>query len=79
MLDLGSRDRWFEPHRKHCVVSLSKTFYPLLCTGLNQKIPGMTDKIVDWDIKHKHEQNIKQNMLIANNVDPDQSASSETG
>ena len=33
VLDLGSRDCGFEPHWKHCIVSLSKTLYPLLSTG----------------------------------------------
>ena len=27
-LDLGSKSCWFETHRSHCVVSLSKTLYP---------------------------------------------------
>ena len=34
-----TRDRWvagFEPHRRHCVVSLSKTLYPLLSAGSNK-------------------------------------------
>ena len=30
VLDLGSKDREFEIHWSHCVVSLSKTLYPLL-------------------------------------------------
>ena len=31
------RSRVFEAHRRHGVVSLSKTFYPLLGIGLNQE------------------------------------------
>ena len=27
----------FEPHRRHCIVSLSKTLYPLLSTGSTQE------------------------------------------
>ena len=39
---LGQLDsRWrgcgFEPHQRHCVVSLSKTFYPLLSTSSTQE------------------------------------------
>ena len=30
---LGSRGRYFETHRIHCAVALSKTFYRLLITG----------------------------------------------
>ena len=30
MVDLSLSDGWFEPHRRHCVVSLSKTLYPQL-------------------------------------------------
>ena len=37
VLDLRSRGRRFEPHRRHCVVSLSKTFCPLFCTGSTQE------------------------------------------
>ena len=33
MLDSRSRGCGFEPHRRHCVVSLSKMRYPLLITG----------------------------------------------
>ena len=32
-LDLRLRDGWFEPHRRHYLVSFSKTLYPLLSTG----------------------------------------------
>ena len=27
----------FEPHRRHCVVSLIKTLYPLPCIGLTKE------------------------------------------
>ena len=33
VLDFGSKGSWFDTHRSHCVVSLSKTLYPLLNTG----------------------------------------------
>ena len=38
VLDLRSMDRWFEPRRRHYVVSLGKTAYPLLSTGSTQKM-----------------------------------------
>ena len=38
MLDSRQRGRGFEPHRRHCVVSLSKNIYPsLVHTGLTQE------------------------------------------
>ena len=34
MLDLGSKGRWFESHRRQALrCSFNKTLYPLLCTG----------------------------------------------
>ena len=47
VLDLRSRGCRFEPHRRHCVVSLSKTVYPLLSTGLTQEDrPNMAEKLL---------------------------------
>ena len=37
VLDSRSMGCGFEPHRKHCIVSLSSTLYPLLSTGLTQE------------------------------------------
>ena len=37
--DSRLRDCRFEPHRPHCIVSLSKTPYSLLGTGSNQEDP----------------------------------------
>ena len=37
---------WFETHRRHCVVSLSKTLYPLFSTDSTQETSKMTKKIV---------------------------------
>ena len=34
---LRSRGRWFKPHRRRCVVSLSQTLKSLLNTGSTQK------------------------------------------
>ena len=48
-LDMGSKGRWFETHRKHCAVSLSKTLCLLLSTGStkeDRKYPDMTDKLL---------------------------------
>ena len=40
--------RGFEPHRRHCVVSLSKTHLPKLSTGSTQEDPSLhIGKIVD--------------------------------
>ena len=36
VLDLGSRDQWFETRRRPCVVSLSRTLFTLLRTGSTQ-------------------------------------------
>ena len=36
-LDLGSKGCLFETHRKHCVVSLSRTLCPLPSTGSIQE------------------------------------------
>ena len=33
VLDTRSRGCGFEPHSRHCIVSLGKTLYPLLNTG----------------------------------------------
>ena len=37
VLNLRSRDRWFKPHWRLCVVSLSKSLYPLLSTDSTQE------------------------------------------
>ena len=39
----GSKGCEFEPHQRHCVVSLSKTYYSLLCTGSSQEDPSPHD------------------------------------
>ena len=51
LFDLGSNGCWFEPHRRrsHCIVSLSKTFYPLLSRdwfNTGRPIPNMTDQLL---------------------------------
>ena len=61
VLDSRPRGHGFEPHRRHCVVSLSKTHLSLPSTGSTQEDSSQHNwKIVDWDIKNQ----IKQaNML----------------
>ena len=57
VLDLRSRVCGFEPQQRHCIVSLSKTHYPLLKTGSTQedrKSSWHDWKIVDWDVKYQH-------------------------
>ena len=50
--DSRPRDRGFEPHRRYCVVSLSKTHLSLLSTGSTQEEPFHYNcMIVDWDVK----------------------------
>ena len=46
VLDLRLRGRWFQPHGRHCVVSLSKILYPLLSTGSTQEAFPMTKKLL---------------------------------
>ena len=55
------KGRWFETHRRHCVVSLNKILYPLFSTGSTQegrKSSRLDCKIVDWDVKHQHNQSL---------------------
>ena len=64
VLDLRSRGCRFEPHQRHCVVSLSKTPY-LFRTGSTQEDPFWQNwKIVDWDVKNQ----IKQNKTPAHKI-----------
>ena len=37
VLYVGLKDHWFETHLRDCIVSLSKTLYPLLGTVLTQE------------------------------------------
>ena len=48
-LDSRPKGRWFKPHRRQCVVSLSKNINPSLVLVQPRKIsPFITEKIVDW-------------------------------
>ena len=43
--------------RSQCVVSLSKTFYPLLSYGSTQEDPIRRDrKSIDWDVENQTKQ-----------------------
>ena len=56
---LGSRPmgNGFEPHRRHCVVSISKTHLSVLSTGSFQEDPSRHNwKFVDWDVKNQIKQ-----------------------
>ena len=72
---LGSRLRGcgLEPHRRHCVVSLSKTHLSLLSTGSTQKDPSQhIRKIVTWCVKNQIKQTKKHYNyeLLTSFVDP---------
>ena len=58
-----SRGCMYEPHRRHCFVSLRKTLYPWLITGLllqPRKIyPHMTVKLFVGDVKNQKKNKIK--------------------
>ena len=43
VLDSRLRGCGFEPHQRHCIVSLSKTHYPLLSTGSTKEDPSRHD------------------------------------
>ena len=50
----------FEPHWRHCIVSLSKTSYPLHSTGSTQEDLSQHDwKNVDWDVKNQNKHHSK--------------------
>ena len=36
----------FKPHQRHCVMSWSKTLYPLLSTGLTRKCSNITETLL---------------------------------
>ena len=68
VLDLRLEGHWFEIHRRHSVVSLSKTLYPLRSTGSIQedrKHPDMTERFVDGDVKHQHKQITKLPVILS--------------
>ena len=64
VFDSRPRCSRFEPHRCHCVVSLSKTHLSLLSTGSTLEGPSRHNlKIVDWDVKNQIKQNNKVGII----------------
>ena len=60
--DSRSRSSSFEPHWKHCVVSLNKTLYPLLSTGATQEDwPNITETLLTRDLKNQIKQTQSNN------------------
>ena len=54
VLDSRRRGRRSKPHRRHCVVSLSKTHLSLLSTGSTQEDQSRHScKIVDWGVMNQ--------------------------
>ena len=52
--DLRLRGPWFESHWSYCFLSLSKTLYLQKSTGYHPgKLTDMTEKLMEWDIKHQ--------------------------
>ena len=63
-VDSRPRGRGFEPHRRHCVVSLSKNTYPSLVLVQPRKIrPFMPKRLL---MGRKESNQIKKNVIIAN-------------
>ena len=58
-LDSRPRGRGFEPHRRHCVVSLSKPHLSLLSTGSTKEGPSRYNwKIADWDVRNQNKKKL---------------------
>ena len=65
VLDSRPMGRGFEPHRRHCVVSLSKPHLSVLNTGSTQEDPSRHNrKIVDWDVKNHIKHTKQLNRII---------------
>ena len=57
VLDSRQRGGGFQSHRRHCVLSLSKTHLSLLSTGsTHEDLPQHNWKFFDWDIKNQIKQ-----------------------
>ena len=53
VLDSSSRGCGFKPDQSHCIVSLSKTLYPLLVLVKPRNTrPHMPDVLLVWDVKN---------------------------
>ena len=63
VLDSRPRGRWFQPHRHHCVVSLSKIINPSLVLVQPRKTrPFITERLLG----HKESNQTKTIVLIQN-------------
>ena len=64
VLDSGSRGCRLEPHGRLCIVSLSKTLYPLLSTGSAKEDPSRNNsKSFTMTLRIKLNKN-KQSMAV---------------
>ena len=72
VLDSRLRGCGFQPHRHHCVVSLSKTHLSLLSIGSTQEdLSRHNLKIVDWDTKQtKQRITIRQTKCLETQMCP---------
>ena len=50
VLDLSLIGRWFESHWLHCIVSVSKTLYPLFCTSST----NMTENLLTGTLRKQY-------------------------
>ena len=72
MLDSRPRGHGFEPCRRHCVVSLSKTHLSLFSTGSIQEDPSRHNwKIVDLDEKNQTNKIVVSVIFLWNTVQYD--------
>ena len=63
VLDSGSRGWGLEPHLRHCLLSLSKTLYPLLSTCSTKENSSQHDwKIVHWNVKNGNKLKIRSDL-----------------
>ena len=82
VLDLRPKGRGFKPHRRHCVVSLSKNINPSLELVQPRKTrPYITERLL-MGRKESNQTNKKSckhvfSIKVENSVDPDQMASLE--
>ena len=81
VLDSRPRGRGFEPHRRHCVVSLSKNIYPSLVLVLPRKTrPFITERVLmernesNQTKQKQHFMNLKYKFLFNHAIyrNPDQ-------
>ena len=72
MLDSRLKGRGFEPHRRHCVVSLSKNINPSLVLVQPRKTrPFITERLL---MGHKELNQTNKFNTFANRGEPDQAA-----